>query len=164
MHVTAGNPLPCQLEEKGGAMEPREDMKHQQKEHQEILRLTDRFEEALSLASREDFTARQIGLAELRNLQHGLMGISQHCSAEDGLLESEYRRYLDAKKYARIRTEHEGITRLIASLLRELPFVTADSVVDTVPRGQELVERIREHVAYEEEMLSYIEDLRLQIQ
>lgn len=145
-------------------MASRENTEHLHKEHLEILRLTDRFEEALSLASRADFTARQIGLAELRNLQHGLIGISQHCSSEEGLLETEYRRYLDAKKYARIRTEHEGITRLIASLLRELPFVTADSVVDTVPRGEDLVERIREHVAYEEEMLSYIEDLRLQVQ
>jgi len=134
------------------------------KEHLEILRLTERFEEALSLASREDFSARQIGLAELRALQHGLIGISQHCSSEDGILESEYHRYLDAQKYDRIRTQHEGITRLIASLLRELPFVTADSIVDAVPRGEDLVERIREHVAYEEEMLGYIEDLRMQIQ
>jgi len=145
-------------------MEPCEHTERLRKEHLEILRLTERFEGALSLASREDFTARQIGLAELRGLQHGLIGISQHCSSEDGLLESEYHRHLDAQKYHRIRTEHEGITRLIASLLRELPFVTADSVVDMVPRGEDLVERIREHVAYEEEMLGYIEDLRLQIQ
>jgi len=145
-------------------MEPGEYTERLRKEHLEILRLTERFEEALSLASREDFTARHIGLAELRTLQHGLIGISQHCSSEDGLLESEYHRYLDAQKYERIRAQHEGITRLIASLLRELPFVTADSVVDAVPRGEDLVQRIREHVAYEEEMLGYIEDLRLQIQ
>ncbi len=145
-------------------MESRDFTDRLRKEHLEILRLTERFEEALSLASREDFSARQIGLAELRALQHGLIGISQHCSSEDGILESEYHRYLDAQKYDRIRAQHEGITRLIASLLRELPFVTADSIVDAVPRGQDLVERIREHVAYEEEMLGYIEDLRLQIQ
>ncbi len=145
-------------------MESRDYTERLRKEHLEILRLTERFEEALSLASREDFSARQIGLAELRALQHGLIGISQHCSSEDGILESEYHRYLDAQKYDRIRAQHEGITRLIASLLRELPFVTADSIVDAVPRGQDLVERIREHVAYEEEMLGYIEDLRLQIQ
>ncbi|HKO05729.1 MAG TPA: hemerythrin domain-containing protein [Candidatus Acidoferrales bacterium] len=144
-------------------MEPRESTEHLRKEHLEILRLTERFEDALSLASREDFAARQIGLAELRALQHGLLGISQHCTSEDGILESDYHHYLDAQKYDRIRTQHESLSRLIASLLRELPFVTADSVVDVVPRGEDIVDRIREHVAYEEEMLGYIEDLRLQM-
>jgi hypothetical protein len=141
----------------------REPTEYLRKEHLEILRLTERIEDALSLASKEDFTARQKGLADLRALQHGLIGISQHCSTEDGILESAYHHYLDGQRYDRIRTQHEGISRLVAGVLRELPFVTADSVVDVVPKGEDLVDRIREHVAYEEEMLGCIENMLLQI-
>ncbi len=144
-------------------MERRESTEHLRKEHLEILRLTESIENALSLASREDFTARQKGLAELRALRHGLIGISQHCGSEEGILESMYHQHLDGQKHERISAQHVGISQLIASLLKELPLVTADSVVEAVPRGEDLVARIREHVAYEEEMLAYIENLGLQI-
>jgi len=140
-------------------MEPRESFEHLRKEHLEILRLTEQIQDALSLASREDFPMRQKGLTDLRALHHGLIGISQHCGSEEGILESEYHHYLDGQKYERISAQHEGISRLIASLLKDLPLVTADSVVEVVPRGEDLVAQIREHVAYEEEMLGYIENL-----
>jgi hemerythrin-like domain-containing protein len=138
-------------------MERRDTTDQLRKEHLEILRLTEKIQDALSLASREEFAARQKGLADLRGLHHGLLGICQHCGSEDGLLESEYHHHLDGPKYELINTQHQGIFRNINSFLRELPLVTADSVVDVVPRGIDLVDRIREHIEYEEEMLGYIE-------
>jgi hemerythrin-like domain-containing protein len=138
-------------------MEPRESTEHLRKEHLEILRLTQEVQDALSLASREEFAARQKGLADLRALHHGLLGICQHCGSEDGVLESEYHHHLDGQKYEIINAQHRGISRDIQSFLRELPLVTADSVVDVVPRGSDLVDLIREHIAYEEEMLGFIE-------
>jgi len=145
-------------------MEPRQSIEHLRNEHAEILRVTDKIEVALSLASREEFTSRQKGLAELRTLQQGLIGISQHCGSEDCILESIYHHYLDGQRHERICTQHLGIFRLIVSLRRELPFFTADSVAEAIPQGEDLVARIREHIAYEEEMLAYIENSRLQLQ
>jgi hemerythrin-like domain-containing protein len=145
-------------------MESRDSIEYIQKEHLEILRLVERLAGGVSLASKEDFSARQKGLAELRALQHGLAGISQHCGEEDSILESDYHHYLDAKQYDRIRTQHKNICRLIALLLRELPYATADSVTELCPQGEDLVTQIREHIAYEEEMLCYVQERQLQIQ
>ena len=54
------------------------------REHEEILRLADRFAAALALAASEDFAARQTGLAELRTLRPGLLGITRHCTCDNG--------------------------------------------------------------------------------
>jgi hypothetical protein len=129
------------------------------KEHLEILRLANSLEEALALASHEDFSARQKGLADLRALHHGLVGICQHCCSEDGVLESEYHHYLDGENYEQINTQHTRIHRLISNFLKDLPFATADSIAETALPGKELVDQIRQHVAYEEQMLDYIEGL-----
>ena len=145
-------------------MEPRNSTEYIQKEHLEIVRLADKVAQALALASKDDFSARQEGLAELRALQHGLLGISQHCSAEDGILESDFHHYLDAKDYSHLRDEHAAITRIVAGLLRELPYVTADSITELCPVGEDLLERIREHVAFEQEMLWRIAERREQYQ
>ena len=138
-------------------MERRDSTEHLRKEHLEILRLTERIQDALSLASRDEFAARQKGLADLRALHHGLLGICQHCGSEDGVMESEYHHHLGGQQYEMIKAQHQGISRNISGFLRELPLVTADSVVDVVPRGTDLVDLIREHIAYEEEMLGCIE-------
>jgi len=145
-------------------MESRDWIEYIQKEHLEIVRLADKIAGALALASKDDFTERQKGLVELRSLQHGLLGVSQHCCAEDSILETDFHHYLDANQYDRLLKEHQAITRLVGSLLRELPYVTADSIRDLCPEGEQLLERIREHVAFEQDMLWQVEDRRLQYQ
>lgn len=139
-------------------MESHESTEHLRREHLEILRLTERMQDALSLASRDEFAARQKGLGDLRALHHGLLGISQHCGSEDSVLESEYHHHLNGEKYDLINAQHLGISRNLKSFIRELPLLTADSVVDVVPGGFDLVDRIREHIEYEEELLGYIEN------
>jgi len=141
-------------------MLPRDSVEYVQKEHLEILRIADRLAEALGLAGKPDFRSRQDGLAEVRALQQGLVGISQHCNAENGLLESDFHRYLDAKNYDQLQMQHRNIARLIAGLLRELPYTTADSVAGLCGDGAELLEQIREHVALEEDMLWRVEARR----
>jgi hypothetical protein len=141
-------------------MAPRDSVEYVQKEHLEMLKIADRLAEALGLAGKQDFRSRQDGLAELRGLQQGLVGISQHCNAENGLLESDFHHYLEAKNYDQLRTQHRQIARLIAGLLREMPYTTADSVVELSGDGVQLLEEIREHVAFEEEMLWKVEARR----
>jgi len=128
-------------------------------EHLEILRLTERFEEALALAGSDDFTARQKGLADLRELRPALLGISRHCCCDDGVIESPYHRYLDSQRYERVDTQHQNIHRLVLAFLRDLPYATADSIAESAPQGADLVQKIREHIAYEEDMLDFIEEL-----
>jgi hypothetical protein len=130
-------------------------------EHGEILRVADRIARAMELISANNFSARQEGLTDLRAVQHGLLGIAQHCRSEEGVIESEYHRYLDADKYERINQQHQSILRLVNRLSRELPYATADSIVEAAPLGEEIVKQVREHVTYEEEMLDYVNRLRV---
>ncbi|HTQ84718.1 MAG TPA: hemerythrin domain-containing protein [Candidatus Solibacter sp.] len=145
-------------------MESRDSNEYIQREHLEIVRLADKFAEALALTSSKNFEARQKGLAELRALRPGLLGISQHCREEDSILETDFRHYLDAEQYDKLQREHQSITRLVGCLLRELPYVTADSASDLCPTGEELLEQIHEHIAYEQDMLWRVEGRRLQYQ
>jgi hypothetical protein len=147
--------------EKELAMPIPEPVLYPRQEHREILRVADRIARALELISAHDFSARQEGLTELRAVQHGLLGIVQHCHSEDGVIESEYHRYLDADRYAQIKEQHQSILRLVNRLSRELPYATADSIVEVGPLGEEIVEQVREHVAYEEEMLDCVDQLRV---
>ncbi len=141
-------------------MESRDSVEYIQKEHLEIVRLADQMAGALVLAAKSDFASRQKGLAGLRNAWDGLLGIRQHCGSEDSMLESDFHHYLEPSEYERLRREHQAINRLVSSLLRELPFATADSVRDLCPEGEELLERIHKHLAFEEDMLWHVEERR----
>ncbi|HUK52881.1 MAG TPA: hemerythrin domain-containing protein [Candidatus Binatia bacterium] len=131
------------------------------KEHLEILRVAEHLSQALALAGKEDFTARQQGLAGLRVLRPALLGVSRHCCCEEGVLESPYHRYLDGQRFEQVDGQHKAIHRLVLAFLRDVLYATADSIADSVPQGEELVEKIREHIAYEENLLDYIEELCL---
>ncbi len=128
-------------------------------EHSEILRLTENFTDALALAGSDDFTARQRGLTELRTLRPALVGISRHCCCDTGLVDPSYRRYVNDEKFGQMDTQHKVIHRLVQSFLRELLYATADSIQEAAPLGEELAGQIREHIAYEEELLDSIEEL-----
>jgi hemerythrin-like domain-containing protein len=145
-------------------MESRDSIEYIQKEHLEIVRLVDKLAGALALAAKSDFASRQQGLAGLRDAWDGLLGIRQHCGSEEGILESDFRHYLDANQYQRLVKEHQNITRLVGGLLRELPFATADSVSDLCPAGEELLERIHEHIAFEEDMLWRVQEKQYEYQ
>jgi hemerythrin-like domain-containing protein len=141
-------------------MESHDSMEYMQKEHLEIVRLADRIEAALSQAANRDFGSRQEALAALRSARDGLLGVRQHCGSEEAILESDFHHFLDAQSYAQLCREHRNIARLVGALLRELPYLTADSVGEILPTGTELVERIREHLAFEQDMLWRVEERR----
>jgi len=135
-----------------------------QREHLELLRLADKLAGALALAAKPDFESRLQGLTELRASQHGLLGVRQHCGSEDGILESDFHHYLDPEQYLRLCTQHSVISRLVTILLRELPYATADSVPELYEPGLELLDQLREHIAFEEDMIWHVEGRRLQYQ
>ena len=145
-------------------MASRDSVEYVQKEHLEIARLAEKIADALALASKQDFPSRQQGLAGLRAMREGLLGVLQHCHSEEGILESDFHHYLDAKQYERLKSQHQSIARTTASLLRELPYMTADFVADLCGPGRELLEELREHIAFEQDMLWRVEDRRLQYQ
>ncbi len=141
-------------------MEARDSIEYIQKEHLEIVRLADQIAGALALAAKSDFASRQKGLAGLRSAWDGLLGIRQHCGSEDSMVESDFHHYLEPQQYERLRQQHQAIYRLVSSLLRELPYATADSVSELCPEGEELLERIHQHVAFEQDMLWHAEERR----
>jgi hemerythrin-like domain-containing protein len=145
-------------------MPPRDSVEYVQKEHLEILRVTERLADALALAAKEDFRSRQDALEQLRDLRQRLVGISQHCNAENSLVESDFHHFLDATDYDQLRKQERNIARIIAGMLRELPYATADSVAELCAPGLELLEKIREHITFEEEMLWKVDARRLELQ
>jgi hypothetical protein len=137
---------------KGAKMAPHELSEALQQDHREILRVTEKFADALAQAANENFAARQEGLAELRTLRPGLLAISRHCCGDDAAVGTAYHRYLDGARYAQLEAQHQSIHRLAITFLRDLIYATADSIVESVPQGEELVEKIREHIAYEQDL------------
>ena len=127
------------------------------KEHGELLRLAERIEAALRLASRPDFPEHLQCITELRALEHGFGGIVEHCHAENRILESTYHHYLDAEERGRTDAEHQDIVKGLAEFREELRFATADRTKPLIAPGTEVVNKLRTHVGLDEQLLDRIE-------
>jgi molecular chaperone GrpE (heat shock protein) len=118
------------------------------KEHEELLHLADRIEEMLESASKNDFAEHLKSLTGLRSLEHGLAGIVEHCRAEDRIIESTYRHYLQQDERERIDAEHEQIIRAVTSFREELKFATTDRTMAMILPGMDVINRLRAHIAW----------------
>ena len=130
-------------------------------EDQRLVEIAEKIESALGLISKPEFTDRLAGLLQLRELDHSLAGIVEHCHSEDRIIESTYHHFLNPADYARIKREHEKILRLISAFRVELRFATADLTNGLDPAGEELVDQLRAHVDYERGLLAKIEQLEV---
>lgn len=130
------------------------------KEHKELLNLARRIEEALEAASKNDVAEHLKSLNELRSLEHGLTGIVEHCHAEDRIVESTYHQSLQQDERDRINAEHEQIIRAVTNFREELKFATTDRTMAMILPGMDVVNLLRAHIAYEQEMLGRIAGLR----
>jgi len=126
------------------------------KEHEELLHLAKSIEKMLESASKNDFEKHLEILNELRSLDHGLAGVVEHCHAENRIVESTYQHYLQQKERDRIHAEHQEIIRAVANFREELNFATVDRTMAVVIPGMEVINRLRDHIAFEREMLGRI--------
>jgi len=130
------------------------------KEHEELLNLAGKIERALESASKNDVAEHLKSLNELRSLEHGLTGIVEHCHAEDRIVESTYHQSLQQDERDRINAEHQQIIRAVTNFREELKFATADRTMAVIIPGMDVVTLLRAHIAYEQEMLGRIAELR----
>lgn len=130
-------------------------------ERERILDVAGKIEKALLLISKTEFTDRLSGILRLRELDHSILGIAEHCHSENRLVESTYHHFLDADEWARIKAEHEKLLRLVSAFRVELRFATADLTNGLEPAGRELIDELRAHVAYEQQLLGMIERLKI---
>jgi hypothetical protein len=130
-------------------------------EHERILDVAGKIEKALMLISKTEFTDRLSGILQLRELDHGIVGIAEHCHSENRLVESTYHQFLDAGQWTRIKAEHEKLLRLISAFRVELRFATADLTNGLEPAGRQLIGELRAHVGYEQQLLGEIERLKI---
>jgi hemerythrin-like domain-containing protein len=126
-------------------------------EQEEMLRLVSRLEEALGQAVNQEFETRRKALIGLHALDRGLLGVGEHCHSEDRIVESTLRRYSNKTEYARLNAEHADMLRLLSDFREGMEFATADSIADVIPAGKELIQKIREHIAYERTFLDRID-------
>ncbi len=130
------------------------------KEHREILNVIISWEQALNRVSSDRDEERRRGLTELRGVGNKMSAIQEHCRAEEQAVESPNRLYLGPVQFERLRDEHAELARLIQSAVSELRFANVDRTEGILTRGRQLAEFLRQHIAYEEGLLTEIQEGR----
>lgn len=129
------------------------------RECNDLLVSADHIDKALELASHTEFAERLQGIRRLRDLEHGLAGIAEHCHSENRAVESALHHFLEPESYRQIVSEHDKILQLLCSFQAELRFATADATAAIVPLGRELVDQLRTHIGRERRLLQRIGQL-----
>lgn len=128
------------------------------KEHREILNVIISWEQALNRLSSDRDEERRRGLSELRGMGCEISAIQEHCRAEQRAVESPNRLYLGPVQFERLRDEHAELARLIQSAVSELRFANVDRTEGILTCGRQLAEFLRQHIAYEEGLLTEIQE------
>jgi hypothetical protein len=128
-------------------------------EHQALLNLATRLDKLLTSASKNDFAEHSKSLSALRSLDRGLLGVVRHCSQQDDDVESAYLHYLHQDARVRIADEHEHLIHAVTNFREELKCATPDRTMAMILPGMDVVNRLRAHIAYEQEMLGRIMEL-----
>lgn len=128
-------------------------MEYFRKEHEALLNLAAKIERLLEAASKDDYAGRLNSLTELRSLAHGIAGIVEHCHSGDRIVESSYYESLSEDERARIDAEHQKLTQVVTNFKEELKFATADRTMAMILPGMELVNQLRSHIFFEQDLL-----------
>ena len=126
------------------------------REHKELLKLAERIEAALTVASQEDVTRHQDGLVRLRVLEPDLQGIAEHCHSEERIVESTIHAHASKKERVNNDEQHRQILRKLGPFRDDLRFATVDRLHDVCVSGNELTRTLRAHVASESAILNEI--------
>ena len=132
-------------------------MAYLRKELRELLGFADKIQSDLALGSSNDFPEQQQCLADLRGLEHGLRAIEEHCHADDRAVESTLHHFAGRAARRRLQLEHAGIVHALGEFREELRFATADRTGSLRAPGMTLLGLLRQHIAYELDLLRNIE-------
>ncbi len=130
------------------------------KEHKGLLELARRIEAALALAGRQAVLDHEQSLAQLRECEHSLGGVVEHCHADDRIVESTLHEYAGENERAKNEEEHRDLLRKVATFRDELRFATVDRLREASIAGHEFVRTLQTHVAGESELLDQIVPVR----
>jgi hemerythrin-like domain-containing protein len=139
-------------------MDPKTQLQYFRKEHQDIYRLLGQFGAALDLIESQQDELRRKGIGKLRELQADLQAVQHHCESEERSLESPYDAYLKRHQLETLRQEHERLGRLTQDIVAELQFATTNQTDNIFVRGQQWIQFVRQHIAFEETLLMEIEN------
>jgi len=126
------------------------------REHDELLKLVERIEAALALASQEGIAKHEDSLARLRALEAGFQGIAEHCHSEERIVESTFHAHASKKERVKNDEQHREILRKLGAFRDELQFATVDRLHDVCVCGDDLTRTLRTHVTNESEVLDRI--------
>jgi hypothetical protein len=130
-------------------------------EHEALLNLATRLDRLLSSASKNDFAEHSRSLSGLHSLDRGLLRIVRHCSEQDRDVESDYLHYLLQHERARIADEHKDLIRAATNFREELKCATPDRTRALIIPAMDVVNRLRAHISYEQELLGRIMELAI---
>lgn len=131
-------------------------MDYFRREHEALLGLAASIEKLLETASKNEYSERLKSLTEVRSLDHGLSGIVEHCHAGNRIVESTYYQNFRPDERARIDAEHQQIIQAVASFREELKCATADRTMAMILPGMDVVNQLRSHISFEQELLNRI--------
>lgn len=112
---------------------------------------------ALGLAAGADAGLRRLGLSRLRDFNHVLRDLQRHFEEQDRDLDSIFEEHLDWIGLKHLCDKHSLLHRWSNGFQRELRFATSLGGDEVVRQGRKLLDQIRHHMAFEEELMKGIE-------
>jgi hypothetical protein len=126
-------------------------------EHADILDFLNTWEQALDLLASDDCDTRCHGLRQLQAMEGKIVEVWEHCHKEEEDTEAPLFRFAEPADRDRLKEEHFRLYRANYEFRREMEFTTSSFTEDLIQQGQKLLAALREHIAYEEELLSRFE-------
>jgi hypothetical protein len=132
-------------------------------EHADILEFLNIWEDALKLIASDDCDTRCHGLRQLQAMEGKIVEIWEHCHKEEDDPAAPLFRFAEPADRERLKEEHFRLYRANYEFRREMEYTTSSFTGDLVLQGQMLLAALREHIAYEEELLRRFEHDQLHL-
>ncbi len=132
-------------------------------EHADILEFLLVWEEALDLIASENSDIRCHGLRKLQAMEGKIVEIWEHCHKEEDDPDAPLFRFAEPADRDRLKEEHFRLYRANYEFRREMEYTTSSFTGDLILQGQKLLAALREHIAYEEELLRRFEHEQLHL-
>ena len=131
-------------------------------EHTDILEFLNIWEEALQLAASEDCERRCTALRQLHAMEGKIVEIWEHCRKEEDDPGEPLFRLASVPDRERLKDEHFQLYRDNYEFRREMEFTTSSFTGDLIQKGERLLESLRAHIAFEEELLGQLAQEQVQ--